>query len=150
MFHIGSLPTVLLSAALLVVPAAGVAGDVPVGHPWRKQILDAARPTLLYDRNQRFRVVKLWASESRAFLCAFIQDENGGLSRTDDYLDMTMAILARKSGQWVILASVENLVPSMDKAECLPGIPLFTTELSDEILERALLAPPFAEGRKNR
>jgi hypothetical protein len=141
---------IALAFTLALVPInAAFAGDIPVGHPWRKQILDAARPVLLYDSRWRFHVVELWASERWAFLCTFVQDENGHLSRTDDYLDLTLAILERKSGRWVVVSQVDNLVSSEKQAECRPGGLRNNGPLSDKNVEKALKTSPWADGKRN-
>jgi hypothetical protein len=141
-----------LLGAFLSFPA--YSGDISTSNPLRKELLDTVRPIILYDKSNRFRVLELWASERFAFLCALIQDGEGHLSKTDEDFDVVEAILEKKSGKWVIIAEIDNLIPSLPKdskeirEQCRLGYLSSKPELSDTIIEQALKDVPWSTGER--
>jgi hypothetical protein len=138
----------LLCSLSIFIPYLSHAEDIPVGHPLRKQLLDAARPSLLFEARDRFRVIELWATNKWAFLCTMVLEQNGELSRTDGWLDIGEAILQKKEGNWVVVSKVENLVLKVEPGVCRLGTLNVQSQLSDTALENALTAPPWSKGRR--
>ena len=104
---------------LLVLPTGSFAGDISVGHPMRHVLLEAARryvdvavPGVMGAANEyRFRVVRLWSSAQYGFLCAFLQNKQGGFTYTDDGAELFIFFLESTPVGWRVATFTEALLP---------------------------------------
>jgi hypothetical protein len=122
---------------------AANAADVPASHPEYKSLLEASHSILEPDGGT-FRVIRLWASDRWAFLCALALDQHQNLIRTEGNIDLYMVILKR-TPTWVEAGGLVRFVedPATASNECRFNGVDTTKALSDELLEQALRADPW-------
>jgi hypothetical protein len=134
----------LASAALALACSSAYAGDIPEGHPDREPLLEASRPIIEHD-GADFRVLRLWASDHWAFLCALGQYKDGTLTKLGGNTELFLVVLEKTFGGWQQARGELQFIedPSTAKDSCrFQGIDT-TGELSDVVIQRALKGSEF-------
>src|SRR4051794_26373172 len=100
--------------AALVFGRSAQARDLPKGDPDRKLILDSAR-----GRDHVKLIVKdLFKDGDFALLCALKQEPGGGITGTDDMLDVSEWVLIRDAGRWIVHDTGGGLAHDVSTAAC--------------------------------
>jgi len=100
--------------AVLLFGHSARARDLPRTDPDRKLILDGARGK----DDVKLIVRDLYKDGDFALLCALKQEPSGGITGTDEMLDVSEWVLIRGDQRWVAYGTGGGLASSVDGASC--------------------------------
>jgi hypothetical protein len=100
--------------AVLMFGHSAHARDLSKTDPDRKLILDGARG----QDNVKLIVKDLFKDGDFALLCALKQEPGGGITGTDDMLDVSEWVLIRDSGRWLVHDTGAGFAHDVSTAAC--------------------------------